>query len=583
MSGYGYLDGHRAPARPLSRFLVFALAVIVSVGGLERPTLLPAGREWRPVRRPVRGQPDRARGDPVEPRPDLRPRRQRPRHERADVRGQDPAGRPARRPARRGGQPALGADRRGRRRHQQGDRRQSRFAIRRGARRPGRPEGDGEPDRRGELRAAGRRGRRRGPPPVHRRPAVLADPRLHGPGVRGADHRTEGRRLPAGRPPRQDRPRGVLRERPARHVRRAEGRARRLRPRPPGPRDGERLAGRRLAQAHDRHARAEARPAGPPVGHEGGGPQARRDHRHEPPDRRDPGDGQPADVRRQPLRPGDQREGLRRAAREPGQAAPQPRDRRPLPTRLHLQARDRDRRARRPQDHGQHEGPDEAVPDARIDPVLRLEPPRVRRLHDLLRLRALERHVLLPDGGQARHRPARPLGQPVRVRAADRHRPAGRGLRHRPDERVEAAGEGREDLPRRGLPGRHRPGLRRRHADPADQRLRGPRQRRQALPAAARPRRRRARRHRGPPVPAEAHPQARRPVGRAEDDARGRPIGRHAAAHVQPRRPADRRRRQVRHRRVRDARLQGPPAVPLVVRRVHAEGPVQACRTTRTA
>ena len=35
MSGYGYLDGHRAPARPLSRFLVFALAVIVSVGGLS--------------------------------------------------------------------------------------------------------------------------------------------------------------------------------------------------------------------------------------------------------------------------------------------------------------------------------------------------------------------------------------------------------------------------------------------------------------------------------------------------------------------------------------------------------------------
>ena len=145
----------------------------------------------------------------------------------------------------------------------------------------------------------------------------------------------------------------------------------------------------------------------------------------------------------------------------------------------------------------------QAVPDARIDPVLRLEPPRVRRLHDLLRLRALERHVLLPDGGQAGHRPPRPLGQPVRVRAADRHRPAGRGLRHRPDEPVEAAAKWREDLPRRGLPGRHRPGLRRRHADPADQRLRGARQRRQALSAAARPRRRRARRQRGPPVPAK--------------------------------------------------------------------------------
>jgi cell division protein FtsI/penicillin-binding protein 2 len=45
----------------------------------------------------------------------------------------------------------------------------------------------------------------------------------------------------------------------------------------------------------------------------------------------------------------------KRAASQPRQAAPQPRDRRALPARLDLQARDRDRRARRPQDHREHE------------------------------------------------------------------------------------------------------------------------------------------------------------------------------------------------------------------------------------
>ena len=47
----------------------------------------------------------------------------------------------------------------------------------------------------------------------------------------------------------------------------------------------------------------------------------------------------------------------------------------------------------------------------------------------------------------------------------------------------------------------------------------------------------------------------------------------HAPPHVQPRRHADQDRRQVRHGRIRDARQQGPPAVPLVVRRLRAEGP----------
>ena len=54
------------------------------------------------------------------------------------------------------------------------------------------------------------------------------------------------------------------------------------------------------------------------------------------------------------------------------------------------------------------------------------------------------------------------------------------------------------------------------------------------------------------------------------------------APHLQPRRPADQGRRQVRHRRVRHARQQGPAAVPLLVRRVRAEGPAPRRPSTGT-
>ena len=54
--------------------------------------------------------------------------------------------------------------------------------------------------------------------------------------------------------------------------------------------------------------------------------------------------------------------------------------------------------------------------------------------------------------------------------------------------------------------------------------------------------------------------------------ASGRAHGRHDPPHLQPRRPADQGRRQVRHGRVRDAGRAGSPAVPLVVRRVRAQG-----------
>ena len=83
--------------------------------------------------------------------------------------------------------------------------------------------------------------------------------------------------------------------------------------------------------------------------------------------------------------------------------------------------------------------------------------------------------------------------------------------RHRPDERVEAAGEVGEKI----FPGEvYQAGIGQGYDVVTPIQLINAyaraRQRRQALSAAARPRRRRARRQRRPPVPAEAHPQARR-------------------------------------------------------------------------
>ena len=143
-----------------------------------------------------------------------------------------------------------------------------------------------------------------------------------------------------------------------------------------------------------------------------------------------------------------------------------------------------------------------------------------------------------------------------------------------PTNAVEARDLRRADLPGRGLSGRHRPGLRRRHADPADQRLRRARERRQGVPAADRPRDRRpgrARRRGRSSRSSSARWTCTASV--LKDMREAAAHGRDDPPHVQPRRPADRHRRQVRHRRVRDARPPGPAAVPLVVRGLRAEGP----------
>ena len=109
----------------------------------------------------------------------------------------------------------------------------------------------------------------------------------------------------------------------------------------------------------------------------------------------------------------------------------------------------------------------------------------------------------------------------------------------------------RDVLHRRALPGRHRPGLRRGHAPPAPQRLRGPGQRRHALSARSSCEHPRQDGDEVEERRARGHPQARhRPQRPAVDADRGSP-GRDGAAYLQPRGPADRRGRQVGHRRVR--------------------------------
>ena len=126
-------------------------------------------------------------------------------------------------------------------------------------------------------------------PPVHRRAAVLADPRLHGPGVRGADHELEGqtatcRTTSSARPASRRTTRATCAARTASSGSSATPPAATSRSSRPC---SDSQAGDSLKLTIDTREQKLAQQA-LQWAHEGGRPQARRDHRHEPPDRRDP-------------------------------------------------------------------------------------------------------------------------------------------------------------------------------------------------------------------------------------------------------------------------------------------------------
>ena len=304
------VDERPSRERQLIRFLVFALVVLIGVSGLTARLVVSPVRAWPGLSGPGRAEPDGDQGDPLDPRPDLRPEGPVARVQRADLRDQDPAVGPAVHPARRGRRTAVRAPRDRRRRHQHDDRLEPRLALRPRPDRPGRADQDRQPDRRGAAGAARGRGRRRIEAPLHRRPADVSDHRLHGRDRCRDPQGAQGPGLPARRPDRPGRRRVDLRVDAARGIRAGDDRARRCGSRAPGAVDGPRGAAGRLAHPHHRHQRAEARREGRHLGDAPRRPEARRDDRREPADGRDPGDGQPADVRRQQVRRGHQPQGL---------------------------------------------------------------------------------------------------------------------------------------------------------------------------------------------------------------------------------------------------------------------------------
>ena len=189
----------------------------------------------------------------------------------------------------------------------------------------------------------GRRRRRRGASPVHRRPADVADPRLHGPGLGRAALRRSRNGLPARRPARQGRA-SKRRTRPSSAASTA--------PRPSSatpaarrPRCSRRItqaAAGRLADAHDRHARPSRRPqkalkwAMKAIGIKRGVVIAMN-----------PQTGEVLAMVSLPtydnnlFARGISTKAFQKLAQEPGHAAAQPRDPGALPAGIDLQARDR--------------------------------------------------------------------------------------------------------------------------------------------------------------------------------------------------------------------------------------------------
>ena len=487
-----FLDGRPKPVRSLSRFLVFALIVVIGVSGLTARLfylqIVDGGRlatlstHNRTVLEAIPA-----------PRGLIYDRNGRPLvtnvptfvGQAAPV---GPAGRPAPECRRSPGGPARDAGRR----HQRDHRQQPGIDLR------------PRPDRR--ATSTSRR------PASSRRPAttcpgveVVVEARRQytdgplmsqilgytGPvsGEQLAD--AQGARLPARRPHRQGRAsrrrtrrelRGVVRHaRASSATPRAVGRRSCRRSPTPQPGDS-------LTLTIDTKDQQEAQKA-LHVGDEGGRDQARRRHRDEPADRRDPRDGQPADLRQQPVRPRDQQRRLREAAQEPGQAADSTtrsrrttRPGRPTsssPARASLAdkkitADDEGRDARATSRSGRPGSTTGTT--AASGPATSTAGSATRATRSSSRWPASSGSTASATGRSSTASARRPASTcPARCPGIV------------PSNQWKQDTLGAPDLPGRDLPGRHRPGLRRRDADPAHQRLCRARQRRDALPAADRP------------------------------------------------------------------------------------------------
>ena len=314
------------------------------------------------------------------------------------------------------------------------------------------------------------------------------------------------------------------------------------------------------------------------MGHEGGRPQARRRHRDEPAERRDPRDGQPARrTTTTSSRAGSAATDYQALLNDPEQAARQPRDQRSVPARLDVQARRRHRRPRRRQDHAVDADPDGGLPHARrrsssatgTAPASACATSTAASATRATRSSTRRRH--------ARHRPARLLGASS---TASARRP---GI----DLPAEAPGivpTNEWKLDTLGLP-----------IYPGEVYHAGigqgydavtPLQLLNAYAALANggtllQAARRAASHRRPTAPSSrVEPEViqrgrRRPPSTCGSCARPARNVVVDPPHVQPGRPADRHRRQDRHGRSSAPRQRRAAAVPLLVRWLRAQGPVE--------
>ena len=508
------------------RFIAFGVMVVLVVGGADDARSSSSRSSRRRVPGARRAEPDRPPRDPEHARRRLRPAGAAARPERADLDGQDPARRPALlRSATPSSRASPGCSSMTPTDINTPDRREPRLAVRPRPDRARRPRGHGAAHRRGASQPPRRRGRRRIAARLPLRPAPLAGPRLHRRRSTPTSSPTSRRRgtcrtTSIGKTgveaQYETELRGVYGEQTSSATQPA-GRSRSSRRRATAE------PGDSLQLTIDTQG-AALRAEGARVGHRGGRRQARRLHRHEPADRRDPRDGEPADLRRQPVRPGHHDKDFQALLKDPNTAAPEPRDHRAVPAGLHVQARHGHRRARGRQAHS-------SSTELLTKPYVQIGPDKYWDWNH----RGWGPLTIIEGFGHSSDTFFYQVSQMLGIdRLAYWANQFGFGAPTGIDLPGEVPGLvptnqwkqdtfGQEIFPGETLPGRDRTGLRRRHAAPGAQRLRGARERRQAVPAAGRPAGHRAGRARSSGRSSRSSSASSGVVRRPPDDAAGGP------------------------------------------------------------